>query len=65
LAIFDLCSGLALGRFARQVINERLQEAKTRIPQGMQPTLSPVATAFGEVYQYVIEGKDHPQPLEI
>jgi cobalt-zinc-cadmium resistance protein CzcA len=45
--------------FARQVVNERLQEAKTRIPEGMQPTLGPVATASGEVYQYVVEGKDH------
>ncbi len=45
--------------FARQVVNERLQEAKTRIPDGFQPTLGPVATAFGEVYQYVIEGKGH------
>ncbi|MDX2033391.1 MAG: CusA/CzcA family heavy metal efflux RND transporter [Blastocatellia bacterium] len=42
--------------FARQMVNERLQEAKTRIPEGLQPTLGPVATAFGEVYQYVIEG---------
>jgi heavy metal efflux pump (cobalt-zinc-cadmium) len=45
--------------FARQVVNERLQEAKTRIPEDLQPTLGPVATAFGEVYQYVIEGEDH------
>ncbi|MBS1811752.1 MAG: efflux RND transporter permease subunit [Acidobacteria bacterium] len=45
--------------FARQVVNERLQEAKTRIPQGVEPTLGPVATAFGEIYQYVIEGKNH------
>jgi heavy metal efflux system protein len=45
--------------FARQMVNERLQEAKTRIPSGMQPTLGPVATAFGEIYQYVVEGKDH------
>jgi cobalt-zinc-cadmium resistance protein CzcA len=45
--------------FARQVVNERLQEAKTRIPDGFQPTLGPVATAFGEVYQYVVEGKGH------
>ncbi len=43
--------------FARQVVNERLQEAKTRIPDGLQPTLGPVATAFGEIYQYVVEGK--------
>lgn len=45
--------------FARQVVNERLQEAKTRLPQGVEPTLGPVATAFGEIYQYVIEGKNH------
>lgn len=43
--------------FARQVVNERMQEAKTRIPDGLQPTMGPVATAFGEIYQYVIEGR--------
>ncbi len=42
--------------FARQLVNERLQEAKTRIPAGLEPTMGPVATAFGEIYQYVIEG---------
>ncbi|MCL4783891.1 MAG: CusA/CzcA family heavy metal efflux RND transporter [Bryobacterales bacterium] len=42
--------------FARQIINERIQEAKTRLPPGLEPTLGPVATAFGEVYQYTVEG---------
>lgn len=46
--------------FARQIVNERLQEARSRLPQGIEPTLGPVATAFGEVYQYTIEG---PQDL--
>lgn len=41
--------------FARQLINERLSEAKTRIPPGLEPRLGPVATAFGEVYQYTLE----------
>ncbi|MGE0884732.1 MAG: efflux RND transporter permease subunit [Blastocatellales bacterium] len=41
--------------FARQLINERLNEAKTRIAPGLLPTLGPVATAFGEVYQYTLE----------
>ncbi|NDD64163.1 MAG: efflux RND transporter permease subunit, partial [Acidobacteria bacterium] len=41
--------------FARQLINERLSEAKTRIPGGLEPRLGPVATAFGEVYQYTLE----------
>ncbi|MGH9845203.1 MAG: efflux RND transporter permease subunit, partial [Blastocatellia bacterium] len=43
--------------FARQLVNERLQEARTRIPAGLEPALGPVATAFGEIYQYVIEGR--------
>jgi heavy metal efflux system protein len=42
--------------FARQIVNERLQEARTRIPEGLSPVLGPVATAFGEVYQYTVEG---------
>lgn len=44
--------------FARQIVNERLQEVRSRLPEGLEPTLGPVATAFGEVYQYTIEGSD-------
>ncbi|MCZ2154620.1 MAG: efflux RND transporter permease subunit [Bryobacterales bacterium] len=43
--------------FARQIVNERIQEAKGRMPAGLEPTLGPVATAFGEVYQYTVEGE--------
>jgi heavy metal efflux system protein len=42
--------------FARQLVNERLLEARGRIPAGLEPALGPVATAFGEIYQYTIEG---------
>ena len=42
--------------FARQLVNERLIEARNRIPQGIEPQMGPVATAFGEVYQYTLEG---------
>ncbi|GAB4241184.1 MAG: CusA/CzcA family heavy metal efflux RND transporter [Acidobacteriota bacterium] len=41
--------------FARQLVNERLLEARSRIPEGLEPTLGPVATAFGEIYQYTLE----------
>jgi heavy metal efflux system protein len=41
--------------FARQLVNERLQEVRSRIPEGLEPGLGPVATAFGEVYQYTLE----------
>lgn len=42
--------------FARQLVNERIQEARSRLPLGLEPRLGPVATAFGEVYRYTIEG---------
>ncbi len=42
--------------FARQLVNERLQEVRSRLPSGLEPTLGPMATAFGEVYQYTLEG---------
>lgn len=41
--------------FARQIINERLKEAESKIPAGMgSPELAPVSTGLGEVYQYII-----------
>jgi cobalt-zinc-cadmium resistance protein CzcA len=42
--------------FARQLVFERLQTAKARIPSEAVPQLGPVSTAMGEVYQYVVEG---------
>jgi cobalt-zinc-cadmium resistance protein CzcA len=41
---------------ARQLVNERVSEARSRLPVGLTPTLGPVATAFGEIYQYLVEG---------
>lgn len=44
--------------FARQLINERLKEAESKIPKGVgTPELAPVSTGLGEIYQYII----HPQ----
>lgn len=45
--------------FARQLVNERLNEARGRIPEGLEPSLGPVATAFGEIYQYTIHGRGY------
>ncbi|MCL4821023.1 MAG: CusA/CzcA family heavy metal efflux RND transporter [Vicinamibacteria bacterium] len=46
--------------FARQLVAERLAEARGRIPEGLEPALGPVATAFGEIYQYLVEGDAPP-----
>lgn len=50
--------------FARQLVNERLQNAKSRIPSGLNPELGPITTGMGEVYQYVVEGYGY-SPTEL
>lgn len=49
---------------ARQLVNERLQSAKTRIPFGLNPELGPITTGMGEIYQYVVEGYGY-SPTEL
>ena len=41
--------------FARQLVMERLIEVAGRMPQGVAPTLGPLSTGLGEVYQYTLE----------
>ena len=50
--------------FARQLVMERLIEAKQQMPAGINPVLGPVSTGLGEVYQYTLERDDDGnQPL--
>lgn len=45
--------------FARTLINERLQQAKARIPAGYgEPELSPNASGLGQVFWYTVEAAD-------
>ncbi len=39
----------------RQLVAERLNQVQGRIPTGLQPQIGPMATAFGEVYQYTVQ----------
>jgi len=45
--------------FARQVVAERLNDLGQGMPQDVSVTMGPVATAMGEVYQYVL-ASDNP-----
>jgi len=40
--------------FARQVVAERLNDLGGDMPDGVSATMGPVATAMGEIYQYVL-----------
>jgi cobalt-zinc-cadmium resistance protein CzcA len=43
--------------FARQQVAERLQQARTQLPEGLVPQLGPVATGLGEIFMYTIEAQ--------
>ncbi len=43
--------------FARQLVAERLAEARQAIPEGYgHPTMGPISTGLGEIYQFTVEG---------
>lgn len=43
--------------WARQMINQRLQESKEQLPDDINPTMSPISTGLGEIYQWVIKAE--------
>ena len=43
--------------FARQQVAERLQQAASQLPAGIEPTLGPVATGLGEIFMYTVEAE--------
>ena len=40
--------------WARQLINQRLQEAKSQMPEGIEPIMSPISTGLGEIYLWTL-----------
>lgn len=45
--------------FARQVVNEKVQQAIPLLPRGVQPMLGPVSTPMGQVFMYTLESDRH------
>ncbi len=44
--------------WARQLVNERLSEARAEIPPELgSPTMGPIATGMGEIYQFEVRAK--------
>ena len=43
--------------FARQLLAERIQEVKSRLPAGIEPTMGPIATGLGEIFLWTVEAE--------
>ena len=50
--------------FARQLVFERLAEAREKVPKGVEVAMGPIGTAMGEIYQYTLEGDMPKDPLQ-
>ncbi len=50
--------------FARQLVFERLEEARSKVPRGVEVSMGPIASAMGEIYQYTLEGNTPDDPKE-
>lgn len=43
--------------FARQLVNERIQQVKDQLPGGVEVAMGPISTGLGEIYMYTVEAK--------
>lgn len=43
--------------FARQLVNERIQEAKDKLPPGIAPAMGPISSGLGEIYMWTVESE--------
>jgi len=51
--------------WARQLISERLVEAREQIPEGYgEPEMGPISTGLGEIYQFEVRGEGY-SPMEL
>jgi heavy metal efflux system protein len=50
-AVFDDSTDIY---FARQQVAERLRTAEENLPEGVMPTMGPIATGLGEVYMWTV-----------
>ena len=50
--------------WARQQINQRVQEVKADLPSDVSPTMSPVSTGLGEIYQWVIKAEPNAKKAD-
>ncbi len=41
--------------FARQRLSERLLALRSQLPEGLEPTMGPIATGLGEIVMYLLE----------
>jgi heavy metal efflux pump (cobalt-zinc-cadmium) len=47
--------------FARQLVNQRIQEARAKLPVGIVPTMGPISTGLGEIFMWTVDAEKGAQ----
>src|SRR5215212_11598361 len=50
--------------FARQLINERIQEVKSKLPPGIEPSMGPITTGLGEIFMFTVKADENAKNEE-
>jgi cobalt-zinc-cadmium resistance protein CzcA len=50
--------------FARQLVNERIQQVKDQLPPGVETAMGPVSTGLGEIFQFAVEARPDARNTE-
>ncbi|MDT8999707.1 CusA/CzcA family heavy metal efflux RND transporter [Paucibacter sp. APW11] len=50
--------------FARQLVNQRIQEARSRLPDGVTPSMGPISTGLGEIYLWTVEAEPNAKKAD-
>lgn len=50
--------------FARNLINERIGQIKTHLPENISPTMGPIATGLGEIFMYTVEAQENSKQFD-
>jgi cobalt-zinc-cadmium resistance protein CzcA len=43
---------------ARQLVSQRIQEAKGKLPVGIEPTMGPISTGLGEIFMWTVDASE-------
>lgn len=43
---------------ARQLVSQRIQEARDKLPVGVEPTMGPISTGLGEIFMWTVDAKE-------
>jgi len=47
--------------FARQLVSQRIQETRGKLPVGVEPTMGPISTGLGEIFMWTVDAEKGAQ----